>query len=323
RPARTRSRRWSGRRGGGRRRSGAWVPRGGMTPPWYTGRGGKFLMGGRSRAPPRRTYSGLVTFARPSQTKHLGHASFPRAAGGARAIGLSCPPPRRPPVRDREERSRRAPRCLDPARGARRRSGRARYGRVSNPGAKLLARRQKAQPAHPREESVSSPARVQPGGLASLGRGRVRRRAPRGQADLSLHRLLHLPLVPRHGARVLRGSGARRVAQRVVRSREGRSRGAPRRRSRVHERGVRHHGRGPRAALGFPPPRGKAVLRRPLLPAASARRAAVLPRGTAWRARGLARPPLTGGGVGRRADAGHRARGALGARLGRPSPRSC
>ena len=32
----------------------------------------------------------------------------------------------------------------------------------------------------------------------------------RGQADPALHRLLGLPLVPRHGARVLRGRGHRR-----------------------------------------------------------------------------------------------------------------
>ena len=53
----------------------------------------------------------------------------------------------------------------------------------------------------PREESLSAAARPQSGGLVSLGRGGLRKSARGEQAHLPFHRLLHLPLVPRDGAR--------------------------------------------------------------------------------------------------------------------------
>ena len=61
-----------------------------------------------------------------------------------------------------------------------------------------------------RDEPVPAPARRQPGRLVPVGRGGVRARARRGQADLALDRLLGLPLVPRDGARVVRRSRDRR-----------------------------------------------------------------------------------------------------------------
>ena len=60
---------------------------------------------------------------------------------------------------------------------------------------------------------------VQSRRLVSVGRRGVRGRAPRGQADLPVHRLRHLPLVPRDGARVVRGPGDCQVAQLAISSR--------------------------------------------------------------------------------------------------------
>ena len=60
------------------------------------------------------------------------------------------------------------------------------------------------QPASPRVLSLPPPAPGQPGRLVPVGRGGVCPCPERAEADLSLDRLLHLPLVPRHGARVLR-----------------------------------------------------------------------------------------------------------------------
>src|SRR5262249_31787266 len=60
------------------------------------------------------------------------------------------------------------------------------------------------EPIESREEPVSSPARPQSGGLATLGQRSVRRSEEAKQADFSFYRLFHLPLVPRHGARIVR-----------------------------------------------------------------------------------------------------------------------
>ncbi len=64
-----------------------------------------------------------------------------------------------------------------------------------------------AEPAREGTVSLPPPASGQPGRLVPLGRGSVRAGAWRGPADLPLDRLLDVPLVPRHGARVLRDSG--------------------------------------------------------------------------------------------------------------------
>ena len=95
---------------------------------------------------------------------------------------------------------------------------RAPRGRRSRPRARLRAahappRRRAAavhQSSHPRDEPVPPPARAQPGRLARRGATRrSTRRARERPAGLPLRRLLDLPLVPRHGARVLRGRGDR------------------------------------------------------------------------------------------------------------------
>ena len=75
----------------------------------------------------------------------------------------------------------------------------------------------------------------------AVGRRGVRAREARGQADLPLDRLLDLPLVPRHGGRIVRGRGDRAHPQRALRRDQGRSRGAARRRRRLHERGPVAH----------------------------------------------------------------------------------
>ncbi len=93
----------------------------------------------------------------------------------------------------------------------------------------------------------------------------------RGQAHLPLHRLLHLPLVPRHGARVLRKRGSGRDPQRVLRPDQGGPRGAARRRSHLHAHRAGHHRRRRLAHVGLADARPRAVLRRHLLPAGDSR----------------------------------------------------
>ena len=51
--------------------------------------------------------------------------------------------------------------------------------------------------------SVLAAARHQPRRVVPLGRGGLRQGAEREQAHLPLRRLLHVPLVPRHGEGVL------------------------------------------------------------------------------------------------------------------------
>ena len=90
------------------------------------------------------------------------------------------------------------------------------------------------EPARGRDQPVPAPARRQPGGLVPVGRRGLRPRPRRGPADAPVGRLLVVPLVPRDGARVVRGPGHRRGHERAVREREGRPRGAPRRRRHLH-----------------------------------------------------------------------------------------
>ena len=68
------------------------------------------------------------------------------------------------------------------------------------------------------------------------GRRSARARAPRGQADLSQHRLRGVPLVPRHGARELRKRSGREALERALREHQGRSRRASRSRRDLHDR---------------------------------------------------------------------------------------
>ncbi len=78
-----------------------------------------------------------------------------------------------------------------------------------------------------RNQPLPAPARRQSGRLVSLGRGGAGARAPAAPADPAVDRLRRLPLVPRHGARILRGRGYRGADERALRQRQGGSRGAP------------------------------------------------------------------------------------------------
>ena len=73
------------------------------------------------------------------------------------------------------------------------------------------------QPAGRRDVPLPPPAQGQPRGLVSVGRGSACSRPRGGPADPPLDRLLRLPLVPRDGARVVRGRGDRALDKRALR----------------------------------------------------------------------------------------------------------
>src|ERR1700710_1010666 len=73
------------------------------------------------------------------------------------------------------------------------------------------------QPPGAGDQSLPAPAPREPGRLVPLGRGGPRAGPRRGPPGLALGRLLGLPLVPRDGARVLRGSRGRRLPERALR----------------------------------------------------------------------------------------------------------
>ena len=129
-------------------------------------------------------------------------------------------------------------------------------------------------------------------------------------ADPAVGRLRRLPLVPRHGARELRGRGGRGGDERAVRQHQGRPRGAARHRRHLHARPAQPGRAGRLAAHHVPRQRGEPVLGRHLLPAGAALRPARLPAGAA---RGL--PRLRRGarqGHPQRRHAGRRAQRARG-----------
>src|SRR6266571_5188137 len=78
-----------------------------------------------------------------------------------------------------------------------------------------------AQSSRAGNQSLSPAARGESRRLASLGRRGALPRARGGQADPALGRIFRLPLVPRHGARVLRGPGSGRGDESPVRERQG------------------------------------------------------------------------------------------------------
>ena len=110
----------------------------------------------------------------------------------------------------------------------------------------------------------------------------------RGQAAARLGRLQLVPLVPRHGARVVRGPRDRRAHERALREREGRPRGAPGRRRRDDGGDGRHDRVGRLADDRLHDTRRQAVLRGHVLPARAAARDAELPGRPPRRGRGLA-----------------------------------
>ena len=114
-------------------------------------------------------------------------------------------------------------------------------------------------------QHAENPVDWYPWGDEALGRARAR-----AQADPRLDRLRRLPLVPRDGARVLRGPEVAALMNERLRLHQGRPRGAPGRRRDLH--GRRPGDDRPRrlAAERVPDARGRSVLRGHLLAARAA-----------------------------------------------------
>ena len=179
----------------------------------------------------------------------------------------------------------------------------------------LYPRRPDAQRPRPGDLALPPPAPGQPGRLAPVGPRGARRGARARRAAAGLDRLLELPLVPRHGARVLRGSRDRRAHERALRQRQGRPRGAAGRRRALHGGGPGDDRVGRLAAQRVHQPRAGAVLRRHVLPARAAPRNAELAPGARRSRGGVGAAPRVDRGAGaadRRAAAGRRAAGAVG-----------
>src|SRR3954470_9495639 len=136
-----------------------------------------------------------------------------------------------------------------------------------------------------RDLAVPAPAPGEPRRLAALGRrGAAPGARPRPPAA-RLDRLQRVPLVPRDGARVLRGSRDRRADERALRVRQGRPRGAARRRRDLHGGRAGDDRPGRLAAQRLLHARPGPVLRRHVLPARAAPRAAELAPGARRRRR--------------------------------------
>ena len=146
------------------------------------------------------------------------------------------------------------------------------------------------EPPRRGDQPVPAPARRQPGRLVPLGRRGADPRAGGGPADPALDRLRRLPLVPRDGARVLRGRVDRGCDERALRQRQGRPRGAPRPRRCLHGSGGCPVGPRRLADDRLPDACGRAFLRRHVLPARAAARDAQLPSGARLDRGGVARP---------------------------------
>ena len=126
------------------------------------------------------------------------------------------------------------------------------------------------EPTRRRGQPVPAPARRQPGRLVPVGRRGVRGGGGARRPAPPVGRLLGVPLVPRDGPRELRGRRRRRGDEPALREREGRPRGAARRRRHLHG-GHPGHDRPRRLADdGRVHPRRAPVLRRHLLPEGAA-----------------------------------------------------
>src|SRR4051794_12213088 len=97
-----------------------------------------------------------------------------------------------------------------------------------------------AEPPRLRDIALPAAAQGQPRGLVSVGRRSLRAGPSGGQARARVDRLRGVPLVPRHGARIVRGRGRRRVDELLVRLHQGGPRGAPGRRRDLHGRRAGH-----------------------------------------------------------------------------------
>ena len=127
--------------------------------------------------------------------------------------------------------------------------------------------------------------------LVSLGRGSARARARQRQAGPAVDRLFGLPLVSRHGARIVRGSGDRGAHERAVREHQGRSRRAARHRQDLPVRAPGAHAARRRLAADDVPHarRPEAFLRRHVFPGQGALRHAGVHHAAAARGRVLPR----------------------------------
>ena len=161
-----------------------------------------------------------------------------------------------------------------------------------------------------RDLPVPPAARRQPRRLVRVGGRGVRARAGRGQAAARVGRLQLVPLVPRDGTRVVRERRDGRAHERALRERQGRPRGAARRRRRDDGRRGRHDGLGRLADDGVHDARREAVLRGHVLPARAAARDGELPGAPTCRLRRLAGSP----GRPRAAGRAHRRGAAIGCR---------
>ena len=139
----------------------------------------------------------------------------------------------------------------------------------------------------------------------------VRRGLCRGarsrRARAAVGGLLVVPLVPRDGARIVRGPHHRGDDERRLRAGEGGPRGAPRRGRALHAGHAQHDRSGRLAHDRVPHPRRRAVLGRHVLPARTTPRHAVVPAAARWRHRGMARAARRGDGAGGHARQGHSA----------------
>ena len=125
------------------------------------------------------------------------------------------------------------------------------------------------------QQHADNPVDWYPWGDEALALARAR-----GQADPAVDRLLGVPLVPRDGARVVRGPGGRRGDERALRQHQGRSRGAARPRPDLPDRARAAHAAHRRLAADDVPDAGRA----------SRSSAARTSRSTALRAARLSRP---------------------------------
>ena len=179
-----------------------------------------------------------------------------------------------------------------------------------------------AQPPRRGDESLSPPARRQPGRVVSVGARSPRSSQAPGPADLPEHRLRGLPLVSRDGTRVVRARAHGALPQRPLRVDQGRPRGTSRSRSGLHGRGPVDDRRRRLADVGVPDPRRPPVLRRDLLPRRAAPRDALVPPGPRRRRARLARGARRGRGGRRPARPGPGRPGATRGRGRRPDDRA-
>src|SRR5664280_1061073 len=161
------------------------------------------------------------------------------------------------------------------------------------------------EPLGAQHQPLPAPAPGQPGRVVAVVSRGVRRGARPRRTRAAVRRLRRLPLVPRDGARVLRGLVGGRDHERRLRQRQGRPGGAAGRRRGLHG-GVAGDARPGRLADDRVPDPGRgAVLLRHVLPAAAPARHAVVHPGSAGDLRHLAAAPrrTAGGRRGPRAAA--------------------